>query len=114
MKDHPFDEVKARFDRVAAGWDHLPEVPPVLARLRACLKPGGWIALADLDSQDGTFHADATGVFHHGFDRREVCRWLQAAGFTDTTAREAHRVKRPGADGQLREYPVFLVTGRAG
>lgn len=102
------------FDLVASAMvlHHLPDVPPVLARLRACLKPGGWIALADLDSEDGSFHADATGVYHHGFDRAEVRRWLQAAGFTDTATREAHRVKRPGTDGQLREYPVFLATGR--
>lgn len=93
---------------------HLPDVPETLQRLRACLRPGGGIALADLDTEDGTFHADATGVFHHGFDRAQVCRWLGAAGFQNATAREAYRVGRPLPDGQSREYPVFLVTARAG
>ena len=93
---------------------HIPDVPGMLQRFRPCLRPGGWIALADLDSEDGTFHTDATGVFHHGFDRDDVCQWLQAAGFVDTMAREAHRLERTLPDGRTREYPVFLVTGRVG
>jgi hypothetical protein len=60
---------------------HIPDVPETVRRLRPCLRPNGWIALADLDSEDGTFHPDPTGVCHHGLDRNEVCRWLQDAGF---------------------------------
>jgi len=105
----------ADFDLVVSSMvlHHIPDVPQALRLLRPCLRPGGWIALADLDPEDGTFHADSTGVYHHGLDRGDVCRWLQIAGFVDTTAREAHRLVRPAADGQIHEYPVFLVTGRA-
>jgi ubiquinone/menaquinone biosynthesis C-methylase UbiE len=105
----------AEFDLIVSSMvlHHIPDVSQTLRRLRPCLRPGGWIALADLDSEDGTFHSDSTGIFHHGFDRGEICRWLQAAGFMDITAREAHRIVRPSADGQTRQYPVFLVTGRA-
>ena len=93
---------------------HIPDVPQALRQLRPCLRPGGWIALADLDTEDGTFHADPAGVYHHGLDRGDVRGWLTAAGFTATAAREAHRIARPSSAGQVREYPVFLVTGRAG
>ena len=105
----------AEFDLIVSSMvlHHIRNVPEVLRRLRPCLRPGGWIALADLDSEDGTFHTDSTGVYHHGLDREEVSRWLQAAGFMDTTAHEAHRIVRPSADGQTRRYPVFLITGRA-
>ena len=106
----------AEFDLIVSSMvlHHIPDVPEALRRLRPCLRPGGWIALADLDSEDGTFHSDSTGVYHHGLDRNEVYRWLQEAGFADTVAREAHRIVRSSADGQTRQYPVFLVTGRAG
>jgi len=106
----------ATFDLIVSSMvlHHIPDVSEALQRLRPCLRPGGWIALADLESEDGTFHSDSTGVYHHGFDRDEVCRWLQDAGFVDTTVREAHRIVRPSGDGRTREYPVFLVTGRAG
>ena len=106
----------AKFDLIVSSMvlHHIPDVSEALKRLRPCLRPGGWIALADLESEDGTFHSDSTGVYHHGFDRDEVCRWLKDAGFMDTTAREAHRIVRPSGNGRPREYPVFLVTGRAG
>ena len=106
---------EAEFDLIVSSMvlHHIPDVPETLQRLRPCLRPGGWIALADLDSEDGTFHSDSTGVYHHGLDREEVCRWLQDAGFTDTTSREAHRMVRSSPDNQTRQYPVFLVTGRA-
>lgn len=104
----------ADFDLIVSSMvlHHVPDVAQVLRQLRPSLRPGGWIALADLDSEDGTFHPDPTGVFHHGIDRDEVCRWLENAGFVETSSREAHRIVRPAADGQIHEYPVFLVAGR--
>ncbi len=93
---------------------HLPDVPLVLRRLRPALCDGGWIALADLDAEDGTFHADPTGIYHRGFERATVFRWLEEAGFADITAREAYRITRPGSDAVMRTYPIFLVTARAG
>lgn len=104
----------ARFDLVVSSMvlHHIADVPSLFHRLRPTLRPGGWIALADLDTEDGTFHADSTGVYHHGLARADVCRWLQDAGFTDARAVDAHRIKRPGADGQPREYGVFLITAR--
>ena len=106
----------SEFDLIVSSMvlHHIPDVAQAFRLLRPSLRPGGWIALADLDSEDGTFHADSTGVYHHGLDRGDVCRWLEAAGFVDTAAHEAHRIARPVPDGKTLEYPVFLVTGRAG
>jgi hypothetical protein len=71
------------------------------------LRPGGRIALADLDREDGTFHSsDVTDVFHLGFDRADLKAQLAQAGFddvSDTTAFVHHR--------NDRDYPVFLVSG---
>lgn len=105
----------ARFDLIVSSMTlhHLPDVPCVLRRLRPALRPGGWIALADLDAEDGSFHADKTGVYHSGFDRAEVCRWLAEAGFAAPAARDAHRMAKPDAGGTTRVYPIFLVTAQA-
>lgn len=105
----------AQYDLIVSSMalHHIPDVRRALQLLRPCLRSGGWVALADLDAEDGTFHADATGVYHKGFDREEVQAWLREAGFADTAAREAYRIVRPSADGHPREYPVFLLTARA-
>lgn len=93
---------------------HIVDVPRTLSLLRRCLRPGGWISLADLDSEDGSFHPDPTGVFHKGFDRGEICKWLGSAGFVDVSIQDAYQMRRQSDGGQSREYPLFLATGRAG
>lgn len=105
-----------RFDLIVSSMTlhHLPDVPLVLRRLRPALCEGGWIALADLATDDGTFHADPTGVCHRGFEQATLYRWLAEAGFAEATSREATRINRPASDGEPHTYPVFLVTARAG
>lgn len=93
----------------AMAMHHVENTDALLATFRAHLKPGGFVALADLDAEDGSFHPPQTeGVFHHGFDRASLEAQLSDAGFggirfvTVTTVR-----KENGA-----AYPVFLVTAK--
>jgi SAM-dependent methyltransferase len=87
---------------------HLPDPAPALAAIACLVRPGGRIALADLDTEDGTFHdADAEGIYHHGFDREAVADMARAAGFTEVELRTATEIERDG-----RRYPVFLLLAR--
>jgi len=86
---------------------HVADLPPLFSRFRNHLRPGGMVALADLDREDGTFHsADITDVFHLGFDRAVLKATLAAAGFDQLADTTAFLHQRHG-----REYPVFLITG---
>jgi ubiquinone/menaquinone biosynthesis C-methylase UbiE len=87
---------------------HVADTARVFAALAAMLAPGGWIALLDLDTEDGSFHDDdAPGIHHHGFDRAELRRLASGAGFVDLSIRTAYQLERDG-----RTYPLFLLTGR--
>jgi 2-polyprenyl-3-methyl-5-hydroxy-6-metoxy-1,4-benzoquinol methylase len=91
---------------------HIPDVAAVLRAFGTLLVPGGWVALADLDTEDGSFHGpDVPGVAHHGFDRAQVQRWLGDAGFTNVTFRTAHTVEK-ARNGETGRYPIFLATAR--
>ena len=93
---------------------HIPDVAALVRTFHGMLKPGGWLALADLDAEDGSFHGgDAQGVMHKGFDRDALQADLRAAGFRETRARTAHTVAKTAADGRVNHYPVFLITARA-
>jgi ubiquinone/menaquinone biosynthesis C-methylase UbiE len=86
---------------------HISDVTLALQRLRPCLRPGGWIALADLDVEDGTFHADATGVYHHGFDRKASAGGCRRPGLkTPQLARPIGRYG-PCPTVQLSNTPYF-------
>jgi ubiquinone/menaquinone biosynthesis C-methylase UbiE len=90
---------------------HIEDTDAALAGVHALLTPGGRIALADLDTEDGTFHSpEAEGIHHQGFDRREIERLAGAAGFVDVTTRTAMHIADD--DGGGPGYPVFLLTGR--
>ena len=72
------------------------------------LAPGGRIALADLDAEDGSFHGpDAPGVHHLGFDRAELAAKLEAAGFAEVRFADAARSEKNG-----RAYSVFIAAAR--
>ncbi len=93
---------------------HIPDVTALVRTFHSMLKPRGWLALADLDTEDGSFHGgDAVGVMHQGFDRAALQADLRAAGFSETHARTAHTVAKTAADGRVNHYPVFLITARA-
>ncbi len=86
---------------------HVEDTAALFRQLHGLLRPGGSVALADLDREDGTFHDDARGVFHRGFDRTTIAGGLSAAGFT-AVATETATVTRKNE----REYPIFLAIGR--
>lgn len=101
------------FDLVASSmtFHHLRNVPIVIQRLALSLKPGGWIAFADLDVEDGSFHGPSNDVFHLGFDRAKIRKSLSKAGFKDITIEDIHVINRADKTGKMRSYSVFLAAG---
>lgn len=90
----------------AMAMHHVEDTRALLRAFHAHLEPEGFIALADLDAEDGSFHPPETeGVYHQGFDREALGAELAAAGFTDVRFETAVEVTK-----DARAYPIFLVT----
>lgn len=105
LPERPFDLIYS-----SMTLHHVEDVPGLLKVLAAHLTPGGRIALADLDAEDGGFHGDVAGVMHHGFDRDTFRAWLADAGFTDVAFSTAFTAHRERDDGSVHDYPVFLAV----
>lgn len=87
---------------------HLEDTPAALAAIRRLLRPGGRLALADLDAEDGSFHdPDAEGIHHLGFERGRLADLARQAGFVDVDFSTATEIEREG-----RRFPVFLLLAR--
>jgi 2-polyprenyl-3-methyl-5-hydroxy-6-metoxy-1,4-benzoquinol methylase len=91
---------------------HVANAAGLVARLAGLLAPGGWLAIADLDEEPGTFHPDPAGVHHHGFSAAAMAGFLEAAGLVEVEAALAHTLTRPVATGEMQDFGVLLTTGR--
>lgn len=91
---------------------HVPDTAALFAEWFRLLNPGGQIAFADLDTEDGAFHGDNTGVFHLGFDRTHLRKLLQEAGFSEIHDSTATSVKKEVEGQGTREFPIFLIVAR--
>jgi 2-polyprenyl-3-methyl-5-hydroxy-6-metoxy-1,4-benzoquinol methylase len=110
------DTLNGRYDLVVSAMTlhHVEEIEPLLDKLALVTAPGGRLCIADLDLDDGQFHDDNTGVFHFGFDRAALRAAFAKAGFENVEATDAAEVVKPGRDGEVRRFTVFIVTGTKG
>ena len=91
---------------------HVPDTAALFRHWYRLLAPRGTLCLADLDSEDGSFHGDNTGVFHLGFDRLKLKTLLQEAGFHDLLDRRAAAMIKDIPGKGMKEFSVFLITAR--
>ena len=91
---------------------HVPDPAGLIAQLSGALLPGGTLAVADLDSEDGSFHGDNTGVLHLGFDRARIRGLFEQAGLTTVREVTAAVVIKEIEEKGRREFPVFLLIGK--
>jgi hypothetical protein len=104
-----------RFHLIVANMvmHHIDHTETLLTAFHKMLLPGGALAITDLDTEPGLFHGPdvATSVYHHGFDRRAFINHLYQAGFVDVKDVTAHVIRKPIPNGDIHEFPVFLIVG---
>lgn len=89
---------------------HVSPLEPALSQLAASLRPGGFLAIADLDlDPTGDYHAHEAFSGHHGFRREDLAVKLQEAGFADVSFETVYTMQKD-VDGEPMDFPVFLAT----
>lgn len=106
------DPPPQRFDLIVTSMTlhHVPDTDQILRVFHDLLQPGGYLCIADLDQEDGSFHGIEVDV-HHGFDRADLSRRAALAGFADIRFQTVFSIAKEQAAGP-RDYPVFLMTAR--
>jgi ubiquinone/menaquinone biosynthesis C-methylase UbiE len=90
---------------------HIPGTDVILRRFYDILEPDGWLVVADLDKEDGSFHTDGSVDVHHGFERDKLQKRVEAVGFSDVHFSNAYGIKKM-IDKEKRNFPIFLMTAR--
>ncbi len=102
-----------RFDVVYSlmALHHIPDTDRILRRFSEVLNPGGWLAVADLDKEDGSFHTDGSADIHHGFERHKLQKQVEAAGFTNVHFSNVYTIHKTIGN-EPRAFPLFLMMAR--
>ena len=101
--------LKEKFDGLISSMTlhHIENLQEFFTTISNTLTADGFIAIADLAKEDGTFHSDNAGVFHFGFDETELCRVVEECGFKDIKFETINTIKKT-----QRDFGVFLLTAR--
>ena len=87
---------------------HVADIEKVLIRFSQLLDPGGFLAIADLYPEDGSFHGeDFTG--HKGFDVGILSNQLRGLGFKDVLHQQCFIINKKISDTEIKSFPVFLL-----
>jgi ubiquinone/menaquinone biosynthesis C-methylase UbiE len=88
---------------------HIVDVQAIFEKFYGMLLPDGYLAIADLYPEDGSFHGDGFDG-HLGFDPENLKEMLLHIGFRKVNYEQCYQVERTNADGSRKSYPIFLLT----
>lgn len=91
---------------------HILDTRAILEAFFQHLNPGGWLCIADLDEEDGSFHAEFPDFDgHNGFNQGDLRIILQDIGFRNVQSGFFYEEIEEKEEGS-RAYPLFLMKGR--
>jgi ubiquinone/menaquinone biosynthesis C-methylase UbiE len=104
----------SRFDVIYSlmTMHHIPGTDQILRQCHALIAPGGYLCIADLEKEDGSFHKDTPDFDgHNGFNRDVLKSKVEAAGFENVRFATIFYVKKQ-IEAVEKAFPMFLMTAR--
>jgi ubiquinone/menaquinone biosynthesis C-methylase UbiE len=87
---------------------HIKDYNMFIKKLTNSVKKNGYVCIADLEVEDGTFHTDGNnGVEHFGFDKFDIYRKFYNNGLVCLGVETLHTINKEG-----KCYKVFIAIGR--
>ena len=104
-----------RFDIIVSSMTmhHIRDTAGTARAFYTMLLPGGRIAIADLDLDNGEFHETPGITEHDGIDRKYLQQVFEKAGFDSVRFLEAATIQKTSSHtGKLRDFTIFLMTAQ--
>jgi len=90
---------------------HVSNIENILETFSKILKPGGYLAIADLYTEDGSFHGEGfTG--HKGFDVKDLSEKLKINGFRNISEGRCFVINKKISETESKQFDVFLLTAQ--
>jgi len=92
---------------------HIPDTRHILNQFYELLNSGGYLCIADLDKEDGSFHGHDVDDVHKGFEREELANLAEQVGFSDIHFTTAYEMEREvNEKGETKIFPIFLMVAK--
>ena len=91
---------------------HIHDLHKIMRIFNSSLKMGGYVCIADLVTEDGTFHSEHSDFDgHKGFDKDEFISILGANGFQTEYYKIVFTIEKE-VTGENKKYPLFLLIAK--
>ncbi len=108
-RDISLESIDLNFDAIVSSMTihHIKDTKELLSKLYKMLNSNGYIALADLEIEDGSFHSDNSGVYHFGFEFNSLANIAKEIGFKDIEIKSCNPIIKPNG-----EYRVSILIAK--
>lgn len=90
---------------------HVIDIERITGRFFQLLNPGGYLAIADLYEEDGSFHGDGfTG--HSGFSINSLSDILSKNHFKDISHKTCFVIDRKISETESKQFDVFIMVAK--
>jgi predicted TPR repeat methyltransferase len=105
-------ELPQKYDCIFSqlAFHHLHNIEEKIKMFAGKLKPGGFLFIADLVEEDGSFHGE-TVVPHHGFSGSSLAELLEQNGLSASVLENIFTIEKPVQE-VLKKFPIFVVAGQ--
>lgn len=89
---------------------HVDDTEKIIEKFGKHLNRGGWLAIADLYTEDGSFHGEGFSG-HKGFDPEYLEKIMIKHNFAGIKYMKCFTIEKQTAGG-LKQFDVFIITGQ--
>jgi len=92
---------------------HIYDLDKAFKTFHKILNKNGYLCIADLNEEDGSFHSgiiDFDG--HNGFNRYELTEKLRSHGYSVVYYSLPHVIEKLQQDNSNKKYPMFLLIAK--
>lgn len=90
---------------------HVVDIENIISKFHLLLNPGGFLVIADLYEEDGSFHGEGfTG--HNGFNIDKLSDILRKKNFANVSDKTCFIIDRKISETESKQFKVFIMTAQ--
>ncbi|MBN2214778.1 MAG: class I SAM-dependent methyltransferase [Bacteroidales bacterium] len=92
---------------------HITDLDTILFKFGNMLRKNGYLCIADLEKEDGTYHENMSDFQgHHGFKKENLEKLLVRYGFRICFYKTFFIIEKTMNNGRKKEFPLFMLMAQ--